>query len=111
MLDWAGADISPITKEARMRSSMPQIADLRQEMDRLFGLAFVSRWDEFPATRDSVPSLELTETGDALVLKMEVPGMNATFKNGRLVVTLPRTPGAMAATIPVKPGYEIVLPA
>jgi HSP20 family protein len=78
----------------------PRITDLRQEMDRLFDRVFASRWDEFPATGDSVPSLELTETEDALVLKMEVPGMDATFKNGLLVVTMPKTPPAKGSTIP-----------
>ena len=79
-----------------------QIADLRQEMDRLFDRVFVSRWDELTATGDSVSSLELTETEDALVLTMEVPGMDATFKNGLLVVTLPKAPAAEGCTIPVK---------
>jgi HSP20 family molecular chaperone IbpA len=97
-----------------MRSVKPwtQIADVRQEMDRLFDLVFASRWDEFPATGDSLPSLELTETEDALVLKMEVPGMNATFKNGLLVVTLPKARAAKGSTVPVKRRVpnEIVLP-
>ena len=88
-----------------MRSLKPRITDLRQEMDRLFDLVFPSRWDEFTATDDSVPSLELTETEDALVVKMEVPGMDATFKNGLLVVTLPKTPAAKGSTIPVKPEW------
>jgi HSP20 family molecular chaperone IbpA len=61
-------------------------------MDRLFDLVFASRLDELAEDPDSVPRLELTETEDALVLKMEVPGMDATFKNGLLVVTLPKTP-------------------
>ena len=63
---------------------------------------FASRWDEFAATGDPVPILELTETEDALVVKMEVPGMDATFKNGLLVVTLPKTLGAKGS-IPVEP--------
>jgi HSP20 family protein len=88
-----------------MRSLKPwtQIADLRQEMDRLFDRVFPSRWDEFPATGDSAPSLELTETEDALVLKMAVPGMDATFRNGLLVVTLPKTPAAKGSTMPMEP--------
>jgi HSP20 family molecular chaperone IbpA len=75
-------------------------------MDRLFDLVFPSRWDELPATDDSVPSLELTETEDALVVRMEVPGMDATFKNGLLVVTLPKMPAAKGSTIPVKPEWS-----
>jgi HSP20 family molecular chaperone IbpA len=90
-----------------MRSLTPwtQIADLGQELDRLFDREFVSRWDEFTASDDSVSSLELTETEDALVVKMAVPGMDATFKNGLLVVTLPRMPAAKGSTIPVKPEW------
>ena len=90
-----------------MRSLKPwtQIADLRQELDRLFDRVFVPRWDEFTATDDSVPSLELTETEDALVVRMEVPGMDATFKNGLLVVTLPKMPAAKGSAIPVKPEW------
>jgi HSP20 family molecular chaperone IbpA len=86
-----------------MRSLKPwtQMTDPRLEMDRLFDLVFASRLDEFAEDLDGVPSLELTETEDALVLKMEVPGMDATFKNGLLVVTLPKTPAAKGSTVPV----------
>jgi HSP20 family molecular chaperone IbpA len=80
-------------------------------MDRLFDLVFASRLDEFTEDADSVPSLELTETEDALVLKMKVPGMDATFKNGLLVVTLPKTPAAVGSTMPVQAESAIVLPA
>ena len=144
-----------------MRTLKPwlRITDLRQELDRLFDRMFESRWDQFPATGDWVPSLDLSETTDALVLKMEVPGMdakdiqvslqedlltvkgerkqekeekgeqyhqvershgaftrsvrlpigvdgskvNATFRDGLLVVTMPKTPAAKGFTIPVKP--------
>jgi HSP20 family molecular chaperone IbpA len=85
-----------------MRSLKPwtQMADPRLEMDRLFDLVFACRLDEFAEDPDSVPSLELTETEDAMVLKMEVPGMDATFKNGLLVVTMPKTPAVMGSAIP-----------
>ena len=79
------------------------ITDLSQEMDRLFDRVFEPRWDELPATGDWVPSLDLSETKDALVLKMEVRGMEATFKNGLLVVTIPKRPASKGFTIPVKP--------
>ena len=54
-----------------MRSLKPwtQMTDPRLEMDRLFDLVFASRLDEFAEDPDSVPSLELTETEDALVLR------------------------------------------
>ena len=101
---------------------------------------------------DWVPSLDLSETTDALLVKMEVPGIdakdvqispgepldrqggaeagkeeegensaftrsvrlpvgvdgskvNATFKNGLLVVTLPKQPAATGSTMPVKPEW------
>jgi HSP20 family protein len=157
---WEGAH-TPNAEWVSMRSLKPwlRITNLRQELDRLFDRVFESRPDEFPATGDWVPSLDLSETTDALVLKMEVPGMdakdvqvslqenpltvkgerkqekeetgeqyhqverrhgaftrsmrlpvgvdgskvNATFKNGLLVVTMPKTPAAKGFTIPVKP--------
>ena len=143
-----------------MRSLKPwtRFTDLKQDMDRMFDRMFEPRWDEFLAAGDWVPSLDLSETKDALVLKMEVPGMEAgdiqislqenlvtvkgekrqekeekeeqyhrtersygaftrtvrlpvgvdaskvtaSFKNGVLVVTLPKTPGAKGVSIPVK---------
>ena len=143
-----------------MRSLKPwtRISDLKQEVDRLFDRVFEPGWGEFTAGGDWIPSLDLSETKDALVVKMEVPGMdakdieislqenlltvkgekkqekeekdekyhrversygafmrtmrlpaaveagkvNATFKNGLLVVTLTKTPGAKAVPIPVK---------
>lgn len=157
---WPDAN-TPNQKEVSMRSLKPwtRITDLKQEMDRLFDRVFEPRWDEFRATGDWAPSLDLSETKDALVLKMEVPGMdakdiqvslqenlltvkgekkqeneekdeqhhvmersygaftrsvrlpvgvdgskvNANFKDGLLVVILPKTPGAKGLTIPVKP--------
>jgi HSP20 family protein len=131
---------------------------LKQEMDRLFDRFFEPQWAELPALGDWAPTLDLSETKDALVMKMEVPGMDpneihvslqenlltvkgekrqekeekeeryhriersygaftrsvrlpvavdgskvdASFKNGLLTVTLPKTPGAKGTTIPVK---------
>jgi HSP20 family protein len=127
-------------------------------MERMFEGMPEPRWDELSAASDWMPSLDLSETKDALVLKMEVPGMDpkdiqialqenlltvkgekkqekedkdehyhrversygafartvrlpvavdaqkvsASFKNGLLVVTLPKTTGAKGVTIPVK---------
>jgi HSP20 family protein len=135
------------------------MAGLKQEMDRLFDRFFEPEVAELPAALGSwVPSLDLTETKDALVVKVEMPGMDpndihvalqenlltitgekkeekeekdaryhrmersagaftrsvrlpvavdgskvtATFKNGLLTVTLPKTPGAKGTMIPVK---------
>jgi HSP20 family protein len=134
------------------------MTSLKQEMDRVFDRFFEPRWEEVPALGDWAPSLDLTETKDALVAKAEVPGMdpkdiqvslqeqlltikgekrhekedkderrhrvervygaftrairlpvavdaervNASFKNGVLTVTLPKTPAAKGTTIPIK---------
>jgi HSP20 family protein len=61
-----------------MRSLMPWtgIASVKEEMDRLFDRFMEPRWAEFPALGDWVPSLDLSETKDALMAKLEVPGMD-----------------------------------
>jgi HSP20 family protein len=143
-----------------MRSLMPWtgMGGFKQEMDRLFDRFFEPQWPELPALGDWAPSLDLSETKENLVVKMEIPGMDpkeiqvslqeslltikgekkqekeekeeryhriersygaftrsvrlpvavdgskvdASFKNGLLTVTLPKTPGAKGTTIPVK---------
>ena len=146
-----------------MRSLMPWtgMPSLKQEMDRLFDRFGELKWDEFPTLGEWAPSLDLSETKDNLVVKMEVPGMdpkdiqislqenlltvkgekkqekeekeekeeryhrvertygvftrsvrlpvavdgskvNATFKNGLLTVTLPKTPASKGTLIPIK---------
>jgi HSP20 family protein len=143
-----------------MRSLMPWtgMGGLKQEMDRVFDRFFEPQWGELAALGDWAPSLDLSETKDALVVKVEVAGMDpkdihvglqenlltikgekrqakeekeeryhriersygafarsvrlpvavdggkvdASFKNGLLTVTLPKTPGARSTTIPVK---------
>ncbi len=62
-----------------MRSLMPWTGTtgLKQEMDRLFDRFFEPQWGEFPAALGEwVPSLDLSETKDAFVVKVEVPGMD-----------------------------------
>jgi HSP20 family protein len=54
-----------------------RITDLKQEMDRMFDRMFEPRWEEFQGLGEWMPSLDLSETKDSLVLKMEVPGMDA----------------------------------
>jgi HSP20 family protein len=136
------------------------LVTLKQEMDRLFDRFFEPWWgrEELPAIGEWAPTLDLSETKDALVIKADVPGMEskdiqvslqeqiltvrgekkqekeekdeqfhrversygafmrtvrlpvpvdaskvaASFKNGVLRITLPKTPGAKGATIPVK---------
>ncbi len=61
-----------------MRSLMPWtgMTSLKQEMDRLFDRFFEPHWGEFPALGEWTPSLDLSETKDALVAKLEIPGMD-----------------------------------
>lgn len=132
--------------------------NLKDEMDRLFDRLASTKWDDFPTLGDFSPSMDMSETKDSLVVKVEVPGMEekdikvslqenlltitgekrqekeekeeryhrversygaftrgvrlpvavdgsrvqATFKNGLLTVTLPKTPAAKGTTIPIK---------
>ena len=143
-----------------MRGLMPWtgMGSLKQEMDRLFDRFLEVKWDELPALGEWAPSMDISETKDSLVAKVEVPGMEqkdiqislqenlltikgekkqekeekderyhrversygsfmrsirlpvavdasrvtATFKNGLLTVTLPKTPAAKGTMIPIK---------
>jgi HSP20 family protein len=134
------------------------IGSLKQEMDRMLERVFEGKWDEFPALGDWAPNMDIAETKDSLVAKVEAPGMDqkdiqislqenvltikgekkqekeekderyhrversygtftrsmrlpvgvdaskvtATFKNGLLTVTMPKTPAAKGTTIPIK---------
>ena len=134
------------------------IANLKQDMDRMLERVFEGKWEEFPALGDWAPSMDISETKDSLVAKVEAPGMDqkdiqislqenlltikgekkqekeekderyhrversygmftrsmrlpvgvdaskvtATFKNGLLTVTMPKTPAAKGTTIPIK---------
>jgi len=131
---------------------------LKQDMDRLFDRLVARKWDDFPAMGDWSPSMDISETKDSMIVKIEVPGMEqndirislqenlltitgekrqekedkderhhrverlygaftrgvrlpvgvdggkvaATFKNGLLTVTLPKTPASKGTTIPIK---------
>jgi HSP20 family protein len=49
---------------------------LKREMDRLFDRFFEPDRGEFPATfGEWAPSLDVSETKDAIVVKVEIPGM------------------------------------
>ena len=143
-----------------MRSLMPWtgMGNVKQEIERLFDRFVDAKWDDFPAIGEWAPSMDISETKDSLVAKIEVPGMDAkdiqialqenlltikgekkqekeekdehyhrversygaftrsvrlpvavdgskvtaTFKNGLLTVTLPKTPAAKGTTIPIK---------
>lgn len=142
------------------RSSMPWMGfgSVKQEMDRLFDRLAAPRWDDFPTLGDWAPSMDISETKESMIVKLEVPGMDqkdirislhenlltitgerrpepgekeeryhrversygvftrgvrlpvavdgskvsATFRNGLLTVTLPKSPGARGTTIPIK---------
>ena len=143
-----------------MRALMPWtgMASMKQEMDRLVDRVFEAKWNELPTLGEWAPSMDISETKDSLVAKIEAPGMDekdiqvalqenlltikgekkhekeekdehfhrversygaftrsvrlpvavdaskvtATFKNGLLTVTLPKTPAAKGTTIPIK---------
>ncbi len=134
------------------------LSTIRKEMDRLFERFLEPEFPELPAFGEFTPTLDVSETKDAVVVKAEVPGIeskeirvelqgqiltirgekkeekeeksetyyrreraygtfarsvripvavdeskvNATFKNGVLTVTLPKTAEAKGMTIPVK---------
>lgn len=143
-----------------MRAMMPWtgMGNLKQELERFFGPFGELKLDEFPALGDWAPSMDVSETKEALVVKAEVPGLDpkdiqislqeqyltikgekklekdekderyhrvervhgsfarsvrlpvrvdaslvtASFKNGLLTVTLPKTPAAKGTSIPIK---------
>jgi HSP20 family protein len=141
-----------------MRGLMTGMGSLKHEMDRVFDRFLEGRWDEIPGLGEWTPNMDISETKDSLVAKVEVPGMDpkdiqislqenlltikgekrqekeekdehyhrveraygvftrsvrlpvavdaskvtASFKNGLLTVTLPKTPSARGTTIPVK---------
>ena len=135
------------------------LGSMKSDLDRWFDRLAELKWDEFPAALGEwSPSMDISETKDSLVVKLEVPGMDqkdiqislqeslltikgekrqekeekderyhrversygaftrsvrlpvavdgsrvaATFKNGLLTVTLPKTPAAKGTTIPIK---------
>lgn len=141
-----------------MRGLMPWMGLGKQEMDRLLVRLAEMKWDDLPALGDWAPSMDISETKDSLIAKVEAPGMeqkdiqislqenlltikgekkqekeekeeryhrveraygpftrtvrlpvavdaskvSATFKNGLLTVTLPKTPAAKGTMIPIR---------
>jgi HSP20 family protein len=51
------------------------MAGVKSEMDRLFDRFAELRWNELPALGDWAPSMDVSETKESLVCKVEVPGM------------------------------------
>lgn len=60
-----------------MRGLMPWtgMANMKSEMDRLFDRFSELRWNELPALGDWAPSMDVSETKESLVCRVEVPGM------------------------------------
>ena len=143
-----------------MRILAPWAGDLRREMERFFERYAEPAWEPFATMTGGAwaPMLDVAETKDAMLVKAELPGVEAkdigielmgdlltlkgekekrteekeeryhrvertygaflrsvrlpmavdgsnvtaTFKNGVLVVTLPKTPAAKGTMIPVK---------
>ncbi len=54
-----------------------EMSSLQRQLNRLFDDALVpANWDDF-GNFSKIPAAELTETEDAVHLKLEVPGMEA----------------------------------
>ncbi|HYB70881.1 MAG TPA: Hsp20/alpha crystallin family protein [Candidatus Bathyarchaeia archaeon] len=143
-----------------MRALMPWTRMIgTKEMDRLLNRFLEGGWEEeYPAVAEWAPSMDVSETKDSLIVKVEVPGMDpkdiqislqenlltvkgekqqeqeekeehyhrvertygmfartvrlpvtvdgskvtASFKNGLLTVTLPKTPTSKGTTVPIK---------
>lgn len=49
---------------------------LKREMDRLFDHFFEPSWDEFRAVEEWTPKMDVSETKDDLVVRVEVPGLD-----------------------------------
>jgi HSP20 family protein len=60
-----------------MRSLTPWtgMGSLKHEMDRVFDRFLEGKWDEIPALGEWAPSMDISETKDSLVAKVEVPGL------------------------------------
>jgi len=61
-----------------MRGLMPWtgMGNLQREMERMFGRLAEMKWEDLPALGDWSPSMDISETKDSLVAKIEVPGMD-----------------------------------
>jgi len=62
-----------------MRAMMPWtgMSSLRRDLERFFDRLGDFKTEEFPALGDWVPSLDVSETKEALVVKAEVPGLDS----------------------------------
>jgi len=51
------------------------MGSLKHEMDRVFDRFVEGEWDEIPALGEWAPSMDISETKESLVAKVEVPGL------------------------------------
>jgi HSP20 family protein len=58
-----------------MRGLRPWMGLGMQEMDRLLARLAEMKWDDLPPLGDWAPSMDISETKDSLIAKVEVPGM------------------------------------
>ena len=80
----------------RALTPWPGMNLFKNEMDRLFDRVFEPRWGAFEALGEWMPKVDLGETKEAYVAKLEVPGvepneMNVSIREGMLVVTGEKT--------------------
>ncbi len=81
-----------------MRTLMPWTRLTGTEMDRLLNHVLEGKLEAEPSAGAAwAPSM--TSPKDSLIAKLEVV---ATFKNGLLIITLPKTPTSKGTTIPIK---------
>jgi len=53
------------------------VTSLKSEMDRVLDRFFAPKWEEYGAHGEWAPSLDLSETKEAFMVKAEVPGMDS----------------------------------
>jgi len=103
------------------------MGNLKSEMDRVFDRFFETRWEDLPALGDWAPKVDVSETTDAVIVKAEIPGMEAqdiqvTLQENVLSITgdkklekeekdaryhrVERTHGAFARTVRLPAGVE-----
>src|SRR5262245_60506399 len=78
LLDVGRVDLAK-NGESGMRTLMPWTGapSLKREMDRLFERFLEPDWSGFPAAAGEwMPSLDVSETKEALTVKVEIPGMD-----------------------------------
>ena len=76
-----------------MRALMPWTgtANFRKEMDRLFDRFFEPEWPEMTKLGEWEPTVDLSETKDAVVVKAELPGVeqkdiSVSLQDGMLTI-------------------------